>query len=31
LASLRVEAVVDSPAAFEVHGVLLPERELMVV
>lgn len=31
MASLRVEAVVHSPAAFEVHGVLLPERELMVV
>ena len=31
LAALRAEAIVHSPAAFEVHGVLLPERELTVV
>jgi hypothetical protein len=31
LPTLRVEAVVHSPAAFEVHGVLLSARELVVV
>ena len=29
--TLRVEAVVHSPAAFEAHGVLLADRELLVV
>jgi hypothetical protein len=29
--TLRVEAVVHSPAAFEAHGVLLADRELVVV
>ncbi len=29
--TLKVEAVVHAPAAFEAHGVLLPARELLVV
>ncbi len=31
LPSLRIEALVHSPAAFEAHGVLLCARELVVV
>jgi len=31
LASLRVESIVHSPAAFEAHGILLAARELIVV
>lgn len=31
LATLRVEAIVHAPAAFEAHGVLLARRELDVV
>lgn len=27
----RVEAMVHAPAAFETHGTLIPERELLVV
>jgi len=29
--TLRVEATVHAPAAFEAHGVLIPARELVVV